>query len=78
MGKFLHDTSSASAYLLKRGIRLKPRTLANLRVSGNGPVFRYVGTKPYYEEEALDAFIDAGLSAPVRSTSEARNLAQAS
>ena len=61
----------ASIYLLERhGISRKPSTLAKLAVIGGGPVMIYDGNIPLYPEDGLDAYADAVLSAPVRSTSE--------
>lgn len=67
----LRRRKAASAYLLeKHGVSRKPSTLAKLAVIGGGPVMIYDGNIPLYPEDGLDAYADAVLSPPVRSTSE--------
>ena len=61
----------ATDYLRQRGIKCGDSRLAHLAVTGDGPEFQYEGKFPIYTEEALDAWIESRLSAPVRSPSEA-------
>jgi hypothetical protein len=49
---------------------MSDKTLAKLACVGGGPEFRKWGRVPLYEIAALDAWCDAKLSKPVRSTSE--------
>ena len=49
-------------------IGLAPITLRKLRVSGDGPAFRIISRRAYYERADLDAYIDA--HPKYRSTSE--------
>jgi hypothetical protein len=52
----LHPPPSAAKYL--GGFEVS--TLAKWRVYGTGPVFVKIGKRVFYEESALDAFIDQG------------------
>jgi hypothetical protein len=67
----LLDTPAASQSLASHGVRRAPATLRKLRCTGGGPKFRRLNGKPYYTEADLIAWIEARLSAPVGSTSEA-------
>ncbi len=68
----LHRSKSASEYLAAKGVRRTENTLAKLRVIGGGPEFRRIGGRDVaYEESALDAWVEALVSKPLRSTSEA-------
>jgi hypothetical protein len=63
---------AASGYLQERhGLARAPSTLAKLAVTGGGPVFRRIGRVPLYSTNDLDDWVASGLSAPMRSTSEA-------
>lgn len=62
----------------RTGARFSDRHLANLAVTGDGPPIAYFGRQPTYPVDLLDEWIAARMSAPVRSTSEARGLARAS
>jgi hypothetical protein len=64
------DQDQASEYLAKKGLRIAPKTLGKLRVTGGGPPFRKFGRKPIYDPPDLDAWVDQKLGAPRRSTSE--------
>jgi hypothetical protein len=64
------DQDQASKYLEKRGLRIAPKTLGKLRVTGGGPAYRKFGRKPIYDPPDLDAWVDQKLGAPRRSTSE--------
>jgi hypothetical protein len=52
------------------GVPCSPKTLAKLACVGGGPVYRLFGRIPLYSHTDLDAFAEAKLSKPVRSTSE--------
>ena len=62
---------AAAEYLRQqRGIPCSQKTLAKLACIGGGPVYRLFGRIPLYLIADLDAYADAKLSKPVRSTSE--------
>jgi len=61
------NRKQATAYLRDNGIPCGDLTLAHHATAGTGPQFRY----PVYTEDDLDAWIEARLSAPVRSPAEA-------
>jgi hypothetical protein len=48
-------------------LRLAPVTLAKLRLTGGGPRFAKLGSRVFYDQAELDAFIDARMR---RSTSD--------
>lgn len=54
----------------KHGIDIAVATLNKLATVGGGPEMQYSGRIPLYHTDALDAWADARLSKPVRSTSE--------
>ncbi len=61
----------AAEYLLnEHGVHRAPRTLAKDVVYGTGPRYRKDGRAVVYDVADLDAFADARLSEPVRSSSE--------
>ena len=64
------DQDQASKYLEDKGLRIAPKTLGKLRVTGGGPPYRKFGRKPIYDRPDLDAWVDRKLGAPRRSTSE--------
>lgn len=72
--------SEAPAYLWeKHRIKVATSTLAKLFTVGGGPAVQHFGKIPLYTPEALDAWVAQKLSAPRRSSSEARRTsAQAS
>lgn len=61
----------ATEYLRENGIPCRDGFLAHLAVTGEGPQFCYSGRHPICTEGDLDTWIEARLSAPVRSPSEA-------
>jgi hypothetical protein len=62
---------AAAEYLRTHwGIPCSPKTLAKLACIGGGPIYRLYGRIPLYSHAHLDAFAEAKLSKPVRSTSE--------
>lgn len=65
------NRKQATEYLQQNGIPCADHTLARMAVTGEGPEFRYSGRHPVYDEATLDAWIEARLTAPVRSPSEA-------
>ena len=60
--RVLLTTDEAAAYL-----RLSPRTLERYRVTGEGPAYVKLGRRVFYEEQALDDWLDLGRR---RSTSD--------
>lgn len=69
---YLRRRASAE-HLRGRGIPCSEKTLAKLACIGGGPVFRRFGRIPLYTVEDLDAYAEAKLGKPVRSTSEYHN-----
>jgi hypothetical protein len=66
------NRKQATQYLREeKGLACGHAYLAQLAVNGTGPLFRYNGRYPVYTEQDLDAWIEARLSSPVRSTAEA-------
>jgi hypothetical protein len=51
------------------GLPCSPRWLAKLAVVGGGPVFRKAGRTPIYAPDDLDAWAQARVGAPQKSTS---------
>jgi hypothetical protein len=51
------------------GLPCSPRWLAKLAVVGGGPIFRNAGRSPIYSPADLDAWAQARIGAPQRSTS---------
>lgn len=67
----LYDEATASKWLAEeKGVRRTTRTLRKLRCIGGGPAFRRFGRRVYYTKSDLDQWVEEGLSAPLRSTSE--------
>jgi hypothetical protein len=64
--KYLHDV---------HGVDRAPSTLAKYAVVGGGPVFQRMGRDPVYTPHNLDDWVASKLSAPMRSTSDARGQA---
>lgn len=59
------------AYLAgKHGIDIAVSTLEKLATNGGGPTMQYNGRIPLYHVDDLDAWAQARLSPPVRSTAE--------
>ena len=67
----LLDTSAAARRLTELGVRRTSATLRKLRCTGGGPRYRTLNGKPYYTEADLIGWIEARLSEPVGSSSEA-------
>ena len=69
----LRRRHSAAQYLHDHwGIPCSPGTLANLAVSGTGPIYRLAGRFPVYAECDLDAWAEGRMSAPRRSKQESQ------
>jgi len=62
-GTFLTDIEAAD-FLQRRGIQIKPKTLAKLRCVGGGPQFVYVGHRPRYTELLLEKWVSERVSEP--------------
>jgi hypothetical protein len=63
---------AASQYLQdKWGLTYAPTTLANLAVSGDGPLYRLAGRHAVYADPDLDAWAQSRISGPMRKSSEA-------
>ena len=68
----------AAAYVReKHNVPCSEATLATLASRGGGPCYCLFGRIPIYSEEGRDAWVEARMGAPVRSTSEARHPAPA-
>jgi hypothetical protein len=60
----------ATAFLRENGLPCGDTFLAQEASAGTGPEYQYCGRYPLYREDALKAWLEARLSAPVRSPSE--------
>jgi hypothetical protein len=68
-----HRRREAATYVReKHNAPCTGATLATLASRGGGPRFYLWGRIPIYSEEDLDAWVEARMGAPVRSTSESR------
>jgi hypothetical protein len=65
------DQNQASVYLGEKGLKIAPKTLGKLRVTGGGPAYRKFGRKPIYDPLDLELWVNQKLWARRRSTSEA-------
>jgi hypothetical protein len=65
------NRKQATDWLRNRGLNVGDYFLAREAVLGTGPQFRYSGRKPLYVEEDLAAWLEDGLTKPVRTPSEA-------
>ena len=67
--------AEASAFLERRGIRMKVSTLARAFSTGSGgPPCRHIRNKPYYPRDLLAAWAEAQITAPASSSSERQRL----
>jgi N6-adenosine-specific RNA methylase IME4 len=65
----------AAAYIREKyNVPCAEATLATSASRGGGPWFYLFGRIPIYPEQSLDSWVEARMGAPVRSTSEARNV----
>lgn len=69
LSKFLRRDEAARYVREKWGQPCSPRWLAKLAVVGGGPIFRKAGRFPLYTTDDLDAWAEARLGKPQRSTS---------
>ena len=60
--------SEAAEYLTARGTPVAKTTLAKWATVGGGPAFCKFGTRALYTPAALDAWVQARLTAPMLST----------
>jgi hypothetical protein len=61
----------AAAYVKAHwGLPCSPRWLAKLAVTGGGPIYRKAGRTPIYSPVDLDAWAEARIGAPQKSTSD--------
>ena len=68
----IHARTRAADYLSARlGFKVPAGRLAKLAVRGDGPVFHRWGHRVVYRQTDLDAWIEARLGPPQRSTSDA-------
>ena len=65
------NRQEAADYLSARGLRVTRNTLQKHASAGGGPEYCIFGNRALYTREKLDAWAQAKLSAPRRSTSEA-------
>ncbi len=69
------NSGEASDYLLdEHGLQRTSGTLANQRVTGEGPEFRKDRNRALYTPAALDVYAEKQLSPPVKSTAELREI----
>lgn len=68
--RYLRRGDAAAHVEATWGIPCSPKTLAKLAVIGGGPVFRKAGRLPLYSASDLDAWAEAKISKPIRSTAE--------
>lgn len=68
--KFLTRDEVEKYLKQKWGIKRKKQTLAKLAVVGGGPEYRRFGRRVVYEPEAIDAWVERLLSAPIANTSQ--------
>lgn len=61
----------AALYIEERGLKISPKTLQKYATVGGGPIYQIFGNRAVYTDPDLDAWVDAKLSPPRRSTSEA-------
>ena len=67
---YLRRRAAAEYLREQRGIPCSEKTLAKLACIGGGPIYRRFGRIPLYLIADLDAYAEAKLSKPIRSTSE--------
>lgn len=67
--RYLRRSDAAHYVRSTWGIPCSPKWLAKLAVVGGGPIFRKAGRFPLYQSDDLDAWAEARIGAPRRSTS---------
>jgi hypothetical protein len=70
MTKYFRRSRAAQYISEVWGLPCATRTLAKLATTGGGPEMQRAGRIPLYTPAACDAWVEAKLSPPVRSTSE--------
>lgn len=68
----LYSRKEAARYLTELGLETAPQTLARKFHEGTGPLCTHVGVRAMYWKSDLDDYFQAHVSAPRRSSSEAR------
>ena len=71
MGKRYLTRQEAAIYLSQDGLLVTKNTLQKFATVGGGPEYAIFGNRALYTQQNLDAWAEARLSAPRRSTSEA-------
>ena len=71
LAKYLRRADAAHFVRANWGIPCSTKWLAKLAVIGGGPIFRKAGRFPIYLPADLDAWAEARIGAPRRSTSVA-------
>ena len=67
--------AEASAFLERKGIRMKATTLARAYSTGSGgPPCRHIRNKPYYPLDLLTEWAEAQITAPASSSSERQRM----
>lgn len=72
----LLSRKEAARYLSELGLESAPQTLARKFHEGTGPLCTHVGDRAMYRRSHLDEYFSEQVSAPRRSSSEARRPAQ--
>jgi hypothetical protein len=70
MSQVYLDRREQVEYLRRRGLKITKSTLDKLAHTGRGPLYQIFGNRAVSTPENLDAWIDAKLTTPRRSTSE--------
>jgi hypothetical protein len=68
--KFLRRMDAAAYVRGRWGLPCSPRWLAKLAVTGGGPIYRKAGRTPIYSPAESDAWAEARIGAPQKSTSD--------
>jgi hypothetical protein len=70
MQKRFLDRREAAEFLTAHGFRTSWRTLQKMATVGGGPLYRVFGGRAVYAADDLNAWAEAKLSPPRRSTSD--------
>jgi hypothetical protein len=68
----LYSRKEAARYLTEMGLETAAQTLARKFHEGTGPLCTHVAERAMYRKSHLDAYFESQVSAPRRSSSEAR------
>ena len=71
MHKQYLNRQQAASYLSGRGLLVTKNTLQKFATIGGGPEYSIFGNRALYTPQKLDAWAEARLTAPRKSTSEA-------